>query len=68
MAQKPDDVVSVSLKMKKVLVQLIEEQCEHSRMARSTWITQAVIDKLTRLGIEIPAKPKKENEDNNDNE
>jgi hypothetical protein len=68
MAQKPDDVVSVSLKMKKVLVQLIEEQCEHSRMPRSTWITQAVIDKLTRLGIEIPVKSKKENEEGNEDE
>lgn len=63
MVNKQNDVVSVSLKMKKILVQLIEEQCEHSRMPRSTWITQAVIDKLTRLGIEIPTKSKKGNDE-----
>lgn len=62
MAQLPDDIAQVSLKMKKTLVQLIDEQCEHNRMPRSAWIAQAVIDKLVRLGVEIPTKTKK-NED-----
>lgn len=43
----------VSIKMNKKIVDLIDEQRKYNRMSRSSWVSQAVIEKLSRLGVEI---------------
>lgn len=50
---KTDLAYQVSLKMNKKIVDIIDDQCKYNRMSRTAWISQAVLDKLARLGVEI---------------
>lgn len=47
------DEQGISLRMKKKIVKLIDEEREKFSTPRSSWITQAVVEKLQRLGYEI---------------
>ena len=52
MSVKPDEMV-VSLKVKKAIVKLVDNERSMYSMPRSSWIIQAVVEKLERLGLEI---------------
>lgn len=52
MSLKPDEMV-VSLKIKKAIVKLIDSERSVYSMPRSSWVIQAIVEKLDRLGLEI---------------
>lgn len=52
MALKPDEQV-VTLKVKKTIVELIDTERSKYSSPRSSWIIQAIVEKLERLGYEI---------------
>lgn len=52
MSLKPDEQV-VTLKIKKKIVKLIDSNREKYQAPRSSWIIQAIIERLERLGYEI---------------
>jgi hypothetical protein len=43
----------VTLRMRKTIVDLIDKERTKFSAPRSTWITQAVVEKLEKLGYEI---------------
>ncbi|HJD59407.1 MAG TPA: hypothetical protein LFW20_01840 [Rickettsia endosymbiont of Omalisus fontisbellaquei] len=43
----------VTLRIKKIIVELIDKERSKFSAPRSTWITQAVVEKLEKLGYEI---------------
>ncbi len=43
----------VTLRMKKTIVDLIDKERSKFSTPRSSWITQAVVEKLEKLGYEI---------------
>ena len=43
----------VTLRMKKTIVSLIDKERSKYSSPRGSWITQAVVEKLERLGYEI---------------
>lgn len=47
------DEKNVSLRMKKRIVKLVDEEREKFSTPRSSWIIQAVVEKLERLGYEL---------------
>lgn len=47
-----EDIV-VTLRMKKRVVALIDKERSKFNAPRSTWITQAVVEKLEKLGYEL---------------
>ena len=47
-----DDQV-VTLRIKKPIVALIDKERSKFSAPRSTWITQAIVEKLEKLGYEI---------------
>lgn len=44
---------SVSLRMRKKIVDLIDKERHKFSIPRSSWINQAVVEKLEKLGYEI---------------
>lgn len=62
MSVKPDEMV-VSLKVKKAIVKLIDNERSMYSMPRSSWVIQAVVEKLERLGLEINLDSKEYIED-----
>lgn len=52
MSLKPDEQV-VTLKMKKKIIEIIDKDRGKYSSPRSSWILQAVIEKLERMGYEI---------------
>ena len=52
MSLKPDEMI-VSLKIKKAIVKLIDSERTVYSMPRSSWVIQAIVEKLDRLGLEI---------------
>jgi hypothetical protein len=61
MSLKPDEMV-VSLKIKKAIVKLVDSERSVYSMPRSSWIIQAIVEKLDRLGLEINFDVKEEEE------
>lgn len=55
MAIKPDEMM-VSLKVKKHIVELIDQEREKYKQPRSSWVIQAVVEKLEKIGHEIEQK------------
>ena len=55
MSTKPEERV-VTLKMKQHIVDLVDLEREKFSSPRSSWIIQAVVEKLERLGYEISGK------------
>lgn len=55
MAIKPDEMI-VSLKVKKHIVELIDQEREKYKQPRSSWVIQAVVEKLEKIGHEIEQK------------
>jgi hypothetical protein len=49
---KPEEHL-VSLRMKKRVVELVDAEREKFSTPRSSWIIQAVVEKLQRLGYEM---------------
>ena len=47
-----EDIV-VTLRVKKSVVSLIDKERSKFSSPRSTWITQAIVEKLEKLGYEI---------------
>lgn len=43
----------VTLRMRKNIVELVDKERSKFSSPRSSWITQAVVEKLERLGYEI---------------
>jgi len=43
----------VTLRIKKSIIELIDKERSKFSAPRSTWITQAVVEKLEKLGYEI---------------
>jgi hypothetical protein len=43
----------VTLRIRRSIVELIDKEREKYSTPRSSWITQAVVEKLERLGYEI---------------
>ena len=43
----------VSIRLKKTIIELIDKEKSKFNAPRTTWITQAIIEKLERLGYEI---------------
>jgi hypothetical protein len=43
----------VTLRIKKVIVDLIDKERSKYSTPRSSWITQAIVEKLEKLGYEI---------------
>ncbi len=43
----------VTLRMKKTVVELIDKERTKYSLPRSSWITQATVEKLEKLGYEI---------------
>ena len=54
---KPDEM-TVSLKAKKYIVELIDQEREKYKQPRSSWVIQAVVEKLEKIGHEIEQKKK----------
>lgn len=52
MGLKSDEQV-VTLKVKRKIVALIDSEREKYSSPRSSWIIQAIVDKLEKLGYEI---------------
>ena len=52
MTLKPDEKV-VTLKVKKSIVEIVDSEREKFSSPRSSWIIQAIVEKLERLGYEI---------------
>lgn len=52
MSLKPDETV-VTLKIKKFIVEIIDSERSKFSMPRSSWIIQAIVEKLEKLGYEI---------------
>ena len=52
MSLKPDEQV-ISLKVRKVVIDLIDKDRERFRQSKTAWVTQAIVEKLERLGYEI---------------
>lgn len=52
MSLKPDEQV-VTLKVKKKIVALIDEERAKYSAPRSSWVIQAIVEKLEKLGYEI---------------
>jgi hypothetical protein len=50
---KNTDELLVTLRMKKSVVELIDKERSKYSSPRGSWITQAVVEKLERLGYEI---------------
>ena len=50
--QSSEDQV-VTLRIKKHVVELIDKERSKFSAPRSTWITQAIVEKLEKLGYEI---------------
>lgn len=50
---KRDDEQIVTLRVKKNVVELIDKERYKFSTPRSSWITQAVVEKLEKLGYEI---------------
>jgi len=63
MSVKSDEMV-VSLKVKKAIVKLVDNERSLYSMPRSSWIIQAVVEKLERLGLEINLDSKEDIETN----
>lgn len=51
--QSLDDTVVVSVRFKKSVVALIDKERSRFSAPRGTWVTQAVVEKLEKLGYEI---------------
>ena len=47
------DTVVTTLRIKKDIVKLIDKERSKFSAPRSTWITQAIVEKLEKLGYEI---------------
>lgn len=43
----------VTLRIKKLIVELIDKERSKYSAPRSSWITQAIVEKLEKLGYEI---------------
>ena len=43
----------VTLRIKKPIIELIDKERSKFSAPRSTWITQAIVEKLEKLGYEI---------------
>lgn len=52
MAVKPDEM-TVTLKVKKSIIELVEGEREKFKQSRSSWIIQAMVEKLEKIGHEI---------------
>jgi hypothetical protein len=52
MSLKPDERL-VTLKVKKKIVDLVDSEREKFSSPRSSWIIQAIVEKLEKLGYEI---------------
>lgn len=52
MSEKTEEM-TVSLKVKKVLVELVDSDRDKFKQTRSSWIIQAMVEKLERLGYEL---------------
>lgn len=52
MSLKPDETV-VTLKILKKIVEIIDADRRKFSMPRSSWIIQAIVEKLEKLGYEI---------------
>lgn len=50
---KKDQEYPVSLRMRKKVVDLIDKERHKFSLPRSSWINQAVVEKLEKLGYEI---------------
>jgi hypothetical protein len=50
---KSSDEQIVTLRVKKSVVQLIDKEKSKYSTPRSSWITQAIVEKLEKLGYEI---------------
>lgn len=50
--ENPDNQV-VTLRVKKHVVELIDKERAKFSAPRSTWITQAIVEKLEKLGYEV---------------
>ena len=50
---KTQDSVLTTLRIKKSVITLIDKERAKFSAPRSTWITQAVVEKLEKLGYEI---------------
>lgn len=51
-SEKTEELV-VTLRIKKSIVELIDKERSKYSSPRSSWITQAVVEKLEKLGYEI---------------
>jgi len=52
-SSKNQDELIVTLRIRKNIVELIDKERAKFSSPRSSWITQAVVEKLERLGYEI---------------
>lgn len=52
-SKEQDDRQIVTLRMQKKIVDLIEKERSKFNAPRGSWITQAVVEKLEKLGYEI---------------
>lgn len=50
--QKTEDPV-VSIRMNKKVIELVDKERKRINTPRSSWIVQAVVEKLERLGYDI---------------
>lgn len=53
LATKDSDEQIVTLRVKKSVVELIDKERSKYSTPRSSWITQAIVEKLEKLGYEI---------------
>ena len=52
MSVKPDEM-TVSLKMKKTIVEILDKERAKFKQPRSSWIIQCIVEKLEKIGYEI---------------
>lgn len=57
MSIKPDEM-TVSLKMKKTIVELLDKERAKFKQPRSSWIIQCIVEKLEKIGYEIEGENK----------
>ena len=53
MMEKQTEEKMVTLRIKQSIVDLIDKERDKYSTPRSSWITQAIVEKLERLGYEI---------------
>lgn len=52
MAIKPDEM-TVSLKIKKSIVEILDKERAKFKQPRSSWIIQCIVEKLEKIGYEV---------------